>query len=360
MKRLTKDDLKYFVPVFAAFAFTLSLSLWYNAPIGDDIKFHLKVAESWARGELGMFSAEALSMNRLPYPPLFHLLLMPSVWLGIEIPFAAFLQILLFPAAVLSLELLFWRQGMKFESLLAGALVLGSHAFFDRAVQVAPQALDMILLPFAIYGVVSKKRNCLVVSSTLMIYNHGFVALAILGGLFLFEILRRNYRPVLTALALVAPILLVSLPYLPQSLSFFGGKYENSQEAQFWFNPLYFTVMYQRLLFTGFFVPFSYFSRGIINVLEGWADIGLKYFWMKWTDMEKASLLTLGSMAVMVLPWADRFTQYSTIPLTVFLVGMIMRSKPRIRDAWQYLIVISALLFYATIWIWLFANQFAV
>jgi len=60
---------------------SLAVSLYYLAPIGTDIHFHLAIARSWAKGELGMFSELPLRVNKMPYPPLFEELFATSTYL---------------------------------------------------------------------------------------------------------------------------------------------------------------------------------------------------------------------------------------------------------------------------------------
>jgi len=55
---------------------SVSVALSYPVPIGADIRFHLEIARVWASGMNGMFSDVALNVNKMPYPPLFHWLLM--------------------------------------------------------------------------------------------------------------------------------------------------------------------------------------------------------------------------------------------------------------------------------------------
>lgn len=339
------SDSKYWLPVFLALAISCSISLRYMAPIGYDFSFHLEIARVWSRGELGMLSDLPMRVNKMPYPPLFHLILVPSVWLNIEIEFAAVLQAFFYPLAVASMMWLWWKKD-KMSSLVAGLLVMGSYAFFDRSIQVIPQALDMILLPLIIYYSLHGNRRFIPLSA-LLIYNHGLVSLALLGGLYVWEWRKQRIKNVAYSLLQALPIIAISAYYFLDAFSRFTGSYETLQELQFWTNPL-FSLSYLRLLFLG--IPLAIYLL-IAELPHRLKDL---------SDLEKISLLTLGSMLVLVPSWADRFLQFSTIPLTILLVETISRAKQPKRDLWLYGVLFSFIIFYATLWIWLFADIYFV
>jgi len=334
-------NLKYLTPVFLALIFSIALAAYYQTPIGADVHFHQEIADSWRRGELGMFSDVVMDMNKLPYPPLQHFLM-------IAIP-PIFLQILMLPLAVASMSYLYWKDD-KFSALLAGALVMGSYAFVDRAIQVNPQAITMILLPLALHSALRQKNDAmrqnklLIATSTLMIWNHGLVSLACLGGIFLFLIARRHYKSLSWILLFSLPIIASQLYYLPSALQHFAGGFENLQEQQFWSNPLTFTALYQRIISLGF---------PIVSYL----------FWIKNTrqsDSNNLMLLTLFSMSVMILPWGDRFIQLSTIPLTYIIIDFIKNTGRKKRELWLYGITLAFVMFYATLWLWMMVDNFYV
>lgn len=329
---MNKLDLKYLLPVLLAGIFTISLSVVYLQPIGQDVWFHQSIADYWRRGELGMFSPPAMTVNKMPYPPLLH-------WLLIAVP-PLILQILFLPVAVASMMLIYWRRD-KLLALLVGATVIGSYAYVDRLIQVNPQAITMILLPLALYSVIRRQDKLLIVVSTLMIWNHGLVAIVCLGGVFLHLLIRRQWKPLLWILVFSTPILISTLYYLPAGLQHFSSKFENLQEAQFWTDPL-FTPLYQRLPALGFPLA-AYLVLKKREILS---------------DFDKINLMTLGTMALMIIPWSDRFVQFTTIPLAFLIVNWLPRTSWKKKELWQYGIVLCFLLMYATLWLWLVADLF--
>lgn len=325
---------KYYLPVLFALLVSAAIGICYRYPIGADVRYHLEVAETLAGGDISYFY-DAYSF---PYPPLLHLLLVPAVWFGIQIPFSVVLQVALLPLVVFSVSRLF----KGFNRLLIGLVVLGSYAFVDRAMQVNPQALDFILLSFAIYyTAVEVNDKKFVVASALMFWNHSFVALACLGGIFVMKLYRRHWKPLAWVLLLSIPVFIVSALFLPSLLPYLQlGVYENFQEQQFWANPLIFSIFYQRLPFVGFFI------------------IAYRLISKKLSLLESTSLATLCSISLLIIPWADRFLQYSTIPLSIIVVSMLGRLKGQKREAAQIAVFLLFLLFYLTMWVWLLADSY--
>lgn len=329
MANKTLEHIKPWLPVTVALIVSLAIALFYRVPIGEDIHFHLKIAADWRNnGLLGWFSETAFEQNKMPYPPLLHILLLFIDPLTIQIG--------LLPLAVWSFSKLYTGR----DRLLAGVLVLSSYAYVDRIMQVNPQAITMILLPLAILYYIQNERHGFIAVSSLMIWTHGIVALSCLGGLFFQMLRRRQYKTLALILLLTAPVLATTFLYLPTTLEKFTSGFENNQERQFWSNPL-FTVLYQRLLFSGFFVAAAFCIRR-----------------RQVSDLEKTALLTLSSMALMIISWADRFVQLSTIPLAILIMENVKRRDWRGREAWTWAITFCFFFMYATLWLWLIADVY--
>ena len=318
---------RYSCPTLLALAISIAIGIYYQVPIGADVHYHLNIAEIWVKGN-----------PMITYPSMLHLILVPSVWLGIETSYATALQIILFPLAVYSISRLF----KGFSSLLAGLVVMGSYAFVDRAIQVNPQALDFILFPFAIYySQVNVNNKKFIAVSMLMFFTHSFVALACLGGIFALMLYRRHWKPLCWILLLSSPILIPSILFLHSPLPYLKiGVYENLQEKQFWANPLFFILLYQRLPCVGFIL------------------IAYKLFSKKMSNLDSASLLTLFSLSLLIVPWADRFIQYSTIPLSIILTSAMVKLKGKRFEIAQWIVLCFFLMFYITMWLLLLANNY--
>lgn len=335
----------HLLPVMAAFLFSLALALVYLKPVGADIHFHWQIAQAWSQFQIGMVSDVALQMNQMPYPPLLHLVLAPSFWFGLQNQWTLLLQVVLLPLCVFTVIKTTGHLG-KLWSMLAGFLVLGSFAFIDRLIQVQPQAFTMVLFPLAFYYRHAPDKFAII--SVLMILTHGFVAVPLIAGLWLFRLL--NNRSLLKQLSLVVlttlPITLPSLLMIVGGVGhFFGSSYENSQEALVWSSPT-FTLLYMRLLLVGF--PIF-----IYQYATTWNGHKLSL-------LEHESMVALSSMVLLFVWQADRFLQFSTIPLTFLLVSYIKKSRPNIREAFFWVTIVVFLVMYLSIWLMLAGNGFDV
>lgn len=342
---MNKKDLVYFLPVIFTFLFTLTLSL--PAPlIGTDILFQLDMARLYAVGNFSGAQSVALSINSIPYPPLFQFILVPSIWLGIEYQFIAFLQVFFLPLAILSLELLFYLRGMKFEAVFAGTLVLTSFAYVDRSLQPIPIALDMILLPLTIHFALVKNDKWFILLSSIILYNHGIMGVSVLGGLFLYKLFKKEYKSIILIVLISLPVILIAFPYVPQALKNFTGKINTDQQRAFLNNPVLFTYEYMgQSLIIGFPI-----------ILLGYWAISSRIVKKKLDDLDKISILTLGSMLLTTIFQQDRFLQYSTIPLAILFTNYVGQSK--YKSFWMLLTVGLATLFYLLLWFWLFIGMF--
>ncbi len=345
-----RRDAIYFLPVIFIFLFTLTLSL-PSPLIGSDLIFQLNLMKLLSKGDLAGWLNLALSVNRIFYPPLFQILLFPVLIFGFG--YVAILQSLFLPLAVLSLELLFYLRGRKFEAAFIGTLVLSSFAFVDRSLQVIPVALDFILLPlcvyFGLYSSVEKNNDkWFILFSSIVLYNHGIMGVSVLGGLFLYKLYRREWKTILMIFLISLPITLASLPYIPSALNNFGGKINTDQQRAFLANPLLFTWEYMgQSLVVGFPI-----------ILFGYVVAAWKVLKRNLDEIDKVSIFTLGSMLLTTFFQQDRFLQYSTIPLAILLANHVSQSKDR--TSWTIVAVGLASFFYAILWIWLAVGMFDV
>jgi len=225
--------------------------------------------------------------------------------------------------------------------LTTGLLAMGSYAFVDRAMIVAPQALNMIFLPLVFYFYLKRQTTYFALFAGLMVWNHGFAALPCLGGICIYALMKRNWKPVLLLVLVSLPMVVPCIPYVFSGWSRMSGGYETMQEQIFWTNPLHSILAYQRLICVGLPLAVYFVWR-----------------WKERSELEKICLLTVASMAVMILPWADRFLQFSTIPLAVLLSSYFMKSKWR--ELWLNIVVVLFILFYLTLWLWVFADFYVV
>lgn len=322
-----------------AFALTTTVSAVYTIPIGADIHFHYRVAQVWAYGGNGMFSPYVFEINKFPYPPLFHWLLVPSVWIGCEYEFARVLQVLFYPLTLATSMWFMWKKSGKEQALLSGMLLLSCLSLIDGCFQVKPQALDMMLLPLITYFFLENKSWQFTALSTILVYNHGIAAFIILSGIFLYGLIQnKRDKKIWATILLTLPILAVSILYLPGAFSMWGATTDTPQEQIFWTDPL-FSVKYLGSLIIA--VPIV-----AHNLLQ----------WRSLSKFEKTMMFTVAGLLLMFLPWADRFLQYIVLPFSFLTACYVAKSK------WKHVLIpllIVVFAFYVVIpWFWLTANGY--
>jgi len=223
----------------------------------------------------------------MPYPPLFHWLLVPGVWLGGEYAWSRFLQALILPLAFVSILYSMSRLG-RGNPAIGGLLLLGSAAYYDRLLQATPQGLDMILYPLSVLALVEKRWNYFAVLSILLVYNHGVVAVAMLGGSFVHLFMQRKYK-VLLAIGLATSFILIPTGfYLASGMGRMVGS-GTGQERAFWSTPLSYTLRYLGTI--ALVIPLM---KGV-NITD---------------SLHKILLLNIGSLLVMFPFWPERFLSY--------------------------------------------------
>ena len=84
---MERKKLLFLSPIWLSLIFSVALAVYYMKPIGEDIWFHLQIAEAWSQGKDGMIQPFVLALNKMPYPPLLHLILAPSFWFGDQISY---------------------------------------------------------------------------------------------------------------------------------------------------------------------------------------------------------------------------------------------------------------------------------
>ncbi len=158
-----------------------------------------------------------------------------------------------------------------------------------------------------------------------MVWNHGFVSLAALGGTLLGHLKRHRWKTIIIFLLSTAFIIGMSIYYLSSALTIFQGETQNAQEYNFWHLPL-FTPFYLGFLIVGF--PIAVYKI---------------FLWLKKkpvSQLDKVCLASLASMAIMIPMWADRWLQYSTIPLALLMLSQISQTKGNVRKLWYAIIVL--------------------
>lgn len=330
------------LPIFLAFFFTLAVSLSFTHSVGVDIHFHLDIAEQYAQGNFIEAAQVSLHVDKLIYPPLFHFLLVPSIWLGAAYPFTLVLQALFLPLAVFTFEYLTAKTLGYETAFVGGFLVLGSLAYVDRAIQAIPHSVDMILLPLAILFSLRNLDRKFLVASVVMVWNHGLVSLSALGGALLRKLWRREWRVIAIFLLGSGVILVLSFVYLPSALQGYGSGFCTEQEKAFWLTPIQFFITYVGLLTLGFAV----IGYRLLKWIRG----------VKPSSLSLISMATVATTAIMIPVWADRWVQYSSVPLALLMLEVYAETKSYIRFLYTSLIVLYFVWTYSILWLSLFAG----
>lgn len=272
-------------------------------PLGSDPYFHLNISKFYFEGNFQDAFNYITSVNMMPfYPPLYHtVMLAPVVLSGAYYDGLRILEMFTMPLTFTFTLYLLYKYASPKAALITGLTLLGSWSFIDGALQARPQALSMMLYPLTIIALYACQKKRFILYSALSIYNHGVYAVSILLGPTLYRLKQKSWRKtVLAALIVSAPILALTGYYFGNGLEMWATlqPVENPQETLFWTNPAW--------------IPFY----------SGLTLIGVMFLFAK-SKSELETIFKYGFVAnLIMLPiWADRWLQYSAIPLAC-LVGL--------------------------------------
>lgn len=294
--------------IFAlAFSVTLYAGIMFH-PVGADIQFHLDIVRVYLRGENGMFAPFVLEINRMPYPPITHLLLLPFLALNISDGFIRFLQILSYPTALLLSMMLAKRYGKgTFHAVIIGLALIGSAAYLDLTFQIRPETLDAFLWLGLTFAFLSDRKWLQIASGVLGAYSHGLASLAVNGGQLLY---RGSKRTIIIVTLACLPIVLLSIFYVVPMFSKWMGVPVSSQARMFLTDWPAFTFSYLGALSLALPIVF-------------WQV----YKWKSQTLLTKLSLVTLASSLLLLPIWYDRYYHYAAIPLALCLGDFAVSHK---------------------------------
>ncbi|MEE8402787.1 MAG: hypothetical protein V3R93_03455, partial [Candidatus Hydrothermarchaeaceae archaeon] len=273
---------------------------------GDDIRIHMAIAQGWLDLENPLFN-EKYFYSGYPRPPAMHI----TLALMALLPFVSLLtvvnllEVFLFPLILLTTFYVVYRSSDTFTAALSTLLLATSPAFWDRGVQVIPQAFDVLLFPVAACLFLKGKRLYIPICIYL-IYNHWLYAALPVGALFIFSLMYRKER--LRDFGIIAiaciPIAVVMGLNTSAMLAESSGM-NDAQELAVLTEPL-FAVKY--LGYPLFFLIFI-------------SAVHLRY--MKLQDFEIFVLLWILTLAPMIVFFPDRFIGYVAQPLAI-LGGIVL------------------------------------
>jgi len=195
-----------------------------------------------------------------------------------------------------------------------------------------------------VYAYIQKKHKTFVLTSVAIIYNHGLVATAFIGGLAILSILEKHKTQLLQIGISSLPILATSFLFLIPAMQTWGPLTDTPQERAFFANPYVFTLMFLNVLTIGFFlaVYFSLFKRKQL------------------TQLQKISILTLLSLFIMLPLWVDRWIGYVAMPLSFLLCHYITKMNMKLKMVVAPILFGNFLFFYSMPWQWLINNTIQV
>jgi len=272
-----------------------------NFPVGSDINLHLRLVQGWLDLDYPIFN-EAYFNNGYPYPPAFHLTIavLSVILFTNALSLSLFLQVVMYPAIILSTFFFLYRKTDIHVSALGVILLASSPAFWDRGMQVIPQALDVLIFPLILYAFMERRENSFVIGSVYLIYNHWFYAFLLVFSVFLYSVFyeRDRLKGFLKIAVFCVPLAIVMFYHAPAMLAESGGINE-PQELGVLTEPL-FAVKY--LGYPLFFLIFI-------------TAIHLKF--KKTSKVERLAIFWIVGILPMAVFFPDRFIEYAAQPLAI-------------------------------------------
>jgi hypothetical protein len=302
-----------FVVIILALVLTVSLTMKHGFT-GSDIDFHYELAKGWASGKNVLFNDIAGG----PYPPLMHLFLAVFIFFGVG-PVAVYtLQILLFPAILAVNAYVFTRLWNIKKAALAVVLLFSSIGFFDRGVQVAPQAFDMLLFPLAAYLYFKKRYLPAIIILSALIYAHGWYAALLIGGLALFVLVHKKDLRQMWFFGIVGlvslPMIILMVIYLPGYAGF--AKFDHPRELQETMlvdNPL------MLMEYMGILLSIVIIIAAIVVLYKGFRSEGMKI-----SPPDKFAYLWCLALVPILYFGMHRFITYSAQPLAILAASNLL------------------------------------
>jgi hypothetical protein len=296
---------KNFKSFYSALTIILIISIFVLAivivasqpkPLGSDVYFHLKLSTFYAHGDFGGAWNMMFHDNLFFYPMLFHLMLVPVALssnpnLGLQI-----IECLFIPLTFLTVCWLIWKYNGAKAALFTGFALIASWSFIDGALQARPESIDMLLFPIIIYAVMETKKKTAGITSTIMVWSHGFASASSLFGVFIYKLFDKKWRKTLLFIVLaVSPVIILSVIFFEGAIRMWllgQTQSSNPQNWMFWNNPFPWIIYYGGLSLWG--IPFLLRRHK--------------------TQLEFLLTCAFVGNTFMLVFWADRWLHYSAIP----------------------------------------------
>jgi hypothetical protein len=288
------------------FILTIYIVLSVPLPLGSDPYFHLEIARLYANGNFTGAFNYIQSVNQIPfYPPFYHALLIPSTFLPNPLDGLRILEMFAMPLTFAFTAYLLWKHSGPKATFIAGLILLGSWSFIDAALQARPETIDLMFYPLMLLMLLAVKKKSFAALTIATVYNHGIMAVTNVWG-WLPIMLKQKHRWLTTVLIIIAissPILILTGLYFEGGWNMWAttAPQENPQEVLFWTNPSW-IPFYAGITLIGFI----FLATAIKHRIKTGAFK---------TELEAYLVYGFIGNLVMLPMWADRWLQYSTIPL---------------------------------------------
>lgn len=288
--------------VLITFILTVMIAVTTRLPMAEDISFHLEIAKDYYQGRS---MSEVMEETKIPYPPLFHYILLIGIWLKIPLLFPLMIQVFLYPLALLSVGLVSKKCLSWKHSVLIVLFLIGSWGFMDRTIQVQPQAFDMILFPLSVYFFLEKKKIMFILNSAVMFQIHSYYSLVLFSAFCLYFLFRRkNIDIIVISLVTFIPVLLMTYPALLEKFDYTMATTESQEKATK--NPMFI------LLYLGSMSVFAIPALFTADYKDDFLFLVLCW------------LIVLSILFILLL---DRWITYITLPLSILCSVFVLKIK---------------------------------
>lgn len=325
-----------------AFGYMIVLGMLFVYPNGRDVWFHMLVSRAWYKGMNGMVSPVVMDINKLPYPPLYHLILTPFV-ANVETAVIAtkVLQAIFYPLSLLLSMLVIRKYEGSEVAAVFGILLTGTYYAFGMT-QARPQSLSTLMFPIAVWSLLERKNWLFMGSIAVMFYTHSPISIALSCGLLLYG-LRKNLKDpkIWATIAVVAPIVLYQASFMFSQVVYSrwvgsGDLGILAETKQFMANPGYWLANA---------LGFSMMGLPIILLLLG--------AWRKQSEFTKLMLFSFFGFLIILPIWYQRVFQFALIPLAFFTAQFACKQRRFIKYFLIGAFIIQVILFtvFPTAWV---------
>jgi hypothetical protein len=338
---LKPTDLCIILLVFSLVVGMAFLTFTSPYPDGRDIWFHILVARAWFKGMNGMVAPVVMEINNLPYPPLFHFLLLPFVFSeGSALLAGKVMQLVFYPLGTLLLMLLARKYCGSKLAVIFGLCLVGTYFAFNQ-MQARPQSLEILFYPIAFWALLENKTKTFILSIAAMFYIHSPISIALALGFLVYAFRQNRKDPKLFASVLaVAPILIYQANFMFSQIFFnrwlaVGDTGILTETTEFLGNPLFW-------LFNGLGINMIAFA------VIPW----LLYKWKDQTRFIQVMLYSFFGMLIIMPTWYQRTFTFTVIPMAFFTALFITSLKNKYLQGILLAVLIMQVIIFSLTSVW--------